>query len=331
MARVIAGLASSHALALLQPDEWERRRQMTRGNFERRYGAVPPERPEIDDETLETNQARHKQLHGMLQHLRQRIAELRPDTIVLLGDDQDENFREDNLPQFAIYTGDHVKIEGQDPHQPASHGAVAEMISYPCDTTLSRAIHEGMVEDGFDLASSNKLADDRLRSHAHVQILRYMDLVDHPVPVVPIFVNAIHLPAPTPARCFDFGAGLRRVIEAQPCDQRVLVYASGGLSHYTAGFPWESYQGPATLGYIDADFDRRVVDWMQQGRGSQVRTLTSADVLNSGNIEMRQWIVLMGVLGDGVAPTKLVYEPFFRGLMGMAAGAWELEKQAATV
>src|SRR4051812_30490204 len=144
MARIIAGLASSHALALLQPDDWERRRSMTRTNYERRYGAVPPERPEIEGETLETNRERHKQLHGALQHLRQRIAELRPDTIVLLGDDQDENFREDNLPQLAIYTGEQIKIEGQDHHQSAGHGAVAEMISYPCDAALARAIHEGM-------------------------------------------------------------------------------------------------------------------------------------------------------------------------------------------
>ena len=330
MSRIIAGLASSHALALLKPNEWDERRGITRHHYERRYGSVPPERPEIEAETLATNEERHRQLHGALQHLRQRIVELKPDTIVLIGDDQDENFRPDNLPQFAIYTGEQVKIEAQ-PRQPfAEPGSVPEMRSYPCDMALSRAIHEGMVETGFDLASSNRFAEDRLLSHAHVQILRYMDLLDHPVPIVPVFVNAIHVPAPPPSRCYAFGEGLRRVIEGQPGDKRVLVYASGGLSHYTAGYPWPNYQGPATLGYIDVNFDRRVVDWMQRGQGSQVRTLTSADVLNSGNIEMRQWIVLMGVLGD-VAPSKLVYEPFFRGLMGMAAGCWELEADRAAV
>jgi len=325
MARIVAGLASSHALALLQPDEWERRREMTRKNYERRYGAVPDERPEIDGETLATNQDRHKRLHSALQHLRQRIAELRPDTIVLLGDDQDENFREDNLPQFAIYTGDSVQTEAQDPHASASHGAVAEMIGYPCDAELSRTIHREMVEDGFDLASSNQLADGRLRSHAHVQILRYMDLLEKRIPIVPIFVNAIHVPAPTPARCYQFGESLRRAIEAGADGKRVVVYASGGLSHYTAGFPWPDYQGSATLGYIDVDFDRRAVDWMAEGRGSQLQTLSANDILNSGNIEFRQWIILQGVLGD-VPPSQLVYEPFFRGLMGMAAGCWELEK-----
>ncbi len=297
MGRIVAGLASSHALALLEPDEWETRRGMTRANYQRRYSEVPPERPEIEGETLDSNRERHKRLHGALSHLRQRLAELRPDTLVLIGDDQDENFRPDNLPQFAIYTGDSVAVADREGHgadaDPANHPK-----PYPCDATLSRAILDGMVEEGFDLASSRKM--DRLRSHAHVQVLRYMDLQ---VPIVPIFVNAIHVPAPTPARCYAFGEALRRVIEAQPDSKRVAIYASGGLSHYTAGFPWPDYQGPATLGYIDVDFDKRAVDWMATGQGSQLRTLTSKDVLNSGNIEMRQWIVLMGAMGD-VKPSQ---------------------------
>src|SRR5581483_5280658 len=161
------------------------------------------------------------------------------------------------------------------------------------------------------------------RSHAHVQILRMLDPTAQ-IPIVPIFVNAIHVPAPTPARCYQFGAGLRRVIERQPDTKRVALFASGGLSHYTAGFPWPHYDGQATLGWIHVDFDRMAVGHMAEGRGSELRKLTSKDLLDSGNIEMRQWIVLMGALGD-VPPTELVYEPFFRGIMGMAAGCWDLE------
>lgn len=332
MARIVAGMASSHALALTPPDQWDLRRQVTRQNYERRYGVLPPERPEIDGETPEANAERHQRLYGALERLRERIDQLRLDTIVLVGDDQDENFREDNLPQFAIYTGEAVKIEPRrGSHAPTIRGEVDGAVWYPCDSALARAIHEGMVEAEFDLASCARFPEDRLLSHAHTQVLSYMGLLASPVPMVPIFVNAIHVPAPTPARCYRFGVALRRVLERDPDDRRVLVYASGGLSHYTAGFPWPHYQGQATLGYVDVEFDRRVVGWMQEGHGSRVQTLTNRDLLDSGNIEMRQWFVLMGVLGDGVPPVELVYEPFFRGIMGMAAGYWELERQAPTV
>jgi hypothetical protein len=43
---------------------------------------------------------------------------------------------------------------------------------------------------------------------------------------------------------------------------------------------------------------------------------------------MRQWIVLQGALGEA-RPKHLVYEPFFRGVMGMAVGLWELEPALA--
>src|SRR5438309_1659291 len=149
------------------------------------------------------------------------------------------------------------------------------------------------------------------------------------IPIVPVFINAIHVPAPTPHRCYEFGRALRTAIEAQPDNKRVALYASGGLSHYTAGFPWPHYDGPATLGSIAIDFDRRAVDLMAEGRGAELAKLSSRDILDSGNIEMRQWIVLMGALGDA-RPDRLVYEPFYRGLMGMAVGSWELESGHAS-
>jgi len=31
---------------------------------------------------------------------------IKPDALILIGDDQNENFKEDNLPQIAIYLGE---------------------------------------------------------------------------------------------------------------------------------------------------------------------------------------------------------------------------------
>jgi aromatic ring-opening dioxygenase LigB subunit len=314
MGQVVAGLASSHAYTFLEPEAWEGRRQFTRGNYARRYGVEPPERPEVAGEAPEANEQRFRQISDGLHHLRARLEALQPDVLVLIGDDQDENYREDNLPQFAIYTGDSVVA--------ARRGSV-EGTRYRCDSALAEAILEGTVEAGFDLASSKTFADDALISHAHTDVLRFMD-PEGRIPLVPIFINAIHVPAPTPRRCYDFGHALRTVIEAQSDGKRVALYASGGLSHYTAGFPWPHYDGPATLGFIAVDFDRRAVAAMSEGRGAELAKLSSREILDSGNIEMRQWIVLMGAMGEA-RPERLVYEPFFRGLMGMAVGSWDLE------
>jgi hypothetical protein len=313
MGQVVAGFASSHAFALREPERWDATRQMSRGFYKQRYGAEPPERPEIAAETDEENAARYSRLWSVLEGIRSRLHELKPDALILLGDDQDENFLEDNLPQLAIFKGEEIT--------PGRRGMdqVAER-PYRCDAVLAEGILRHMVEDGFDLASSNRLPDDRLKSHAHTQILSFLDL-DPDVALVPIFVNA-HLPAPTPRRCYEFGQGLRRAVEAQTDGKRVALYASGGLSHFPPDFPFRQYSGPGCYGWIDVEFDRALVEHMTAGRGSELAKLTSADLLRSGNMETRQWIALVGAMGD-IPPAQLVYEPFFRGIMGMAAGIWE--------
>ncbi|HEY3117239.1 MAG TPA: extradiol ring-cleavage dioxygenase, partial [Chloroflexota bacterium] len=187
------------------------------------------------------------------------------------------------------------------------------------------ALLVGCVENGFDLASS-KTFPDGLISHAHRDVMRFLD-PQGKVPMVPIFVNAIHVPAPSPRRCFEFGQALRETIEAQPDNKRVAVYASGGWSHFTAGYPYEHLEGPHPVGYIAADFDQKLATFVSAGRLSEVTKLSSSDLLNNGDIEFRQWIVMLGMLGD-VAPDQFAYEPFFRGVMGMAVGYWNLENSA---
>ncbi len=59
-------------------------------------------------------------------------------------------------------------------------------------------------------------------------------------------------------------------------------------------------------------------------RGSRLASLTSQDLLDNGEIELRSWIVLLGALGDRPA-SELVYEPFYRANMAMGVAYWELE------
>jgi hypothetical protein len=314
MARIVAGLGSSHAYTFVQPDQWDSRRTFTRGNYARRYGVEPPDRPEVENETLDANQERYGRITAGLEQLRAEFERLQPDAWILIGDDQDENYQEDNLPQFAIYTGEGLKS--------VARGST-DGTRYRCDAALARDILTGCVNSGFDLASSKQFPNDALISHAHRDILTYLDPQAR-VPLVPFFVNAIHVPAPSPGRCYELGQSIRRAVEAHAPDKRIVVYASGGWSHFTAGYPWPHYEGPHTVGSIATDFDRRLAEQVAAGRGSAVQELSSADLLANGGIELRSWCIMLGALGDR-RPNDLVYEPFFRGVMGMAVGYWNLE------
>jgi len=309
MGQIVAAMASSHAYTFTKPETWDERRNRTRGNYARRYGYEPPERPEVAQESFDDDVVRFRNIDAALESLRSHLRELRPDALILIGDDQDENYRTNNLPQLAIYTGSELTT--------FEHGS-----HYRCDADLARAILTTAVESEFDLASSESFGDAGLISHAHRDILRFHD-PEGSLALVPVFVNAIHVPGPTPRRCYEFGRIIRQAVEQSPDEKRVAIYASGGMSHFTAGYPWPHYEGPATVGSICIDFDHELTTAMRDGQSARLAELSSSDLLANGGIEFRQWLVMLGVLGDA-KPRELVYEPFFRAVMGMAVGYWDL-------
>jgi hypothetical protein len=253
--------------------------------------------------------------------LKRIIDESKPDALLVIGDDQNENYTSQNVPQFAIYTGAEAVFFDR---------LFKEEKIYRCDAEIALAILNGTVEGGFDLSFSENFPDNRLISHAHVEPLMRILLPDANVPIVPIYVNAIHPPGPTPARCYAFGQMLGDVIRHHLADKRIAIYASGGLSHFTAGYPWRFYRGSFGYGCISEDFDRKILQWIADGQANKLAELSSAELLDHGEIELRSWIVLAGAVG-AVPARVLAYEPLYRGLMGMAVAQWPLGGRDKTV
>lgn len=313
MGTIVAGFASSHAFTFMEPSTWPQFREKNRASYEKRIGspaAVPAGLAEEDVTDLE---ARFERIRSATRGLRELAIERDLDALVIVGDDQNENLTEQNMPQLAVYTGGAFRTGG--------HFARGDSLYRP-HTQLARTILEHGVESGFDIASIGGFEDDRLTSHAHAQIL---DEVFHDldIPVVIVFMNAIHHPAVPPRRCYAVGEMIRAAVERSGVAERVGIYASGGLSHYTAGYPWSAYEGTMGHGDIDIDFDHKVVDLLNAGQASELADLTSADLLDHGAIELRAWICLAGSLGD-LPPDVLVYEPFYHAIMGMGVASWRL-------
>ncbi len=313
MGAIVGGFASTHALTFMEPSEWDEFRGRIAAAYERRYGIPPKPLPEVVDaiaaESDEANEARYRRIRDAISRLRSEIAALAPDVIVLVGDDQNENFPEGQvLPQIAIFTGDDYELGGR-----------AEGVRVSSSPGLASAILRRAVEDGFDVAFVPSLIDGKLSSHAHYQIIQHV-IGNTSAAIIPVFVNALHQPAPSPARCVSLGESIAKAVQAWPEDTRVAVIGSGGLSHFTSGYPWKDYTGGYAFGSISVDFDRRIVDQMGRGDLGSLRRLTSQDLLDHGNIEFRSWLTVLGTLPGGRIET--VYEPFHRGLMGMAVGTW---------
>src|SRR4051794_24865821 len=109
MGEILAGLATSHAFAFVDPDDWDRQREGNREGFHRRYAFYPPVHPAIAGEDDVSVRERYTRVENALSRLSALVETLQPTALVIVGDDQNENFVEDCLPQLAIFMADEVE------------------------------------------------------------------------------------------------------------------------------------------------------------------------------------------------------------------------------
>jgi 3-O-methylgallate 3,4-dioxygenase len=111
-------------------------------------------------------------------------------------------------------------------------------------------------------------------------------------------VNTYYPPAPSAKRCLQLGGELRRIVEAWPGDVRVVVLASGGLTHTVIDEA------------LDAAFLKALAIYDEAYLASM-----SAAVLIEGTSEIRNWIIAAGAMGRGA---KIVdYVPCYRTDQGV--------------
>jgi hypothetical protein len=168
-----------------------------------------------------------------VEELVQRLA---PDHIVVVYNDHLNYFDLDNYPTLAIGVGSRFR-------QADEGWGQRDLPDLDGDVRWGLHLCEQLVEREFDLTVSQDLAVD----HGVFSWLPYVLRRPWPVPVTPIAVNMIRQPLPTANRLRSLGAALRASVQAFPGDERVLVIATGGMSHQLSG---------SRFGIANADLDR---------------------------------------------------------------------------
>ena len=302
----IMGLGCSHGPIILTPPEvWHKGR-------ERIYARIPGyEKPaqlleELgQDNGLAQDKLDQKKVIESFQVMRDRLHRWNPDVLMVIGDDQAENFLQDNLPPFCLYTGS--EVEGF----PFQRGAARVNLwdappetkfSFHCPDGFSRGMRNFLIRDGFDMASSSALKGwDWGLAHAIINPLVFLD-PEGKFPLLPLFVNCYgeeagpdYPPRPTPRRCYELGQGIRRFLDTR--SERVAVVASSSWSH---SFLAHKFQCRA----IDIEADRRNLDLVRRGQGSKLAELTPEEIQDSGDHEILNWVIALGILGD--RPAEIV-------------------------
>jgi 3-O-methylgallate 3,4-dioxygenase len=297
MAEIVGGLAMSHAPQLmLSPDQW-------RLLHTRSWDPLPV-RPDLERETLEEKWTKWRQCHAAIERLRERLHALAPDTVVIVGDDQHENLLDDNMPPFSVFIGAEVEASTSLRYldQPLSENRAR----YQVDAPLALWITEALLERGFDPAYSRQTRYAGGLGHAFARPLKFL-LPEARYRIVPIMVNTYYPPAPSARRCVQFGQALASALRDYDGAGRVVVVASGGLSHTK----------------IDVALDEGVLAALGANDLCALERLEST-VLVEGSSEIRNWVVAAGALER---PAEVLeYQPLYRAPTGvgcaMGFAAW---------
>jgi aromatic ring-opening dioxygenase catalytic subunit (LigB family) len=174
------------------------------------------------------------------------------------------------------------------------------------DPSFAWPIARSLVRDGFDLTFCQELELD----HGVYSWLPYILDPPWPIKVLPIAVNMLMHPVPTPQRLCALGASLRRAIESDGCDLDVVVLATGGMSHQIHGTrfgltneKWDRY----FLGAIERDLDELLaipMEQIMQAAGTEAAELsmwyTMRAALSSAARTHYSFYTLPAVTGCGV-------------------------------
>jgi 2,3-dihydroxyphenylpropionate 1,2-dioxygenase len=181
---------------------------------------LPPERPGDPGGTFMANAGR----------VREAVSRLAPDAVVVIGPDHFHANFYDVMPPFVLGVEQAVGF--------GDFGSTSGPL--PVAGDLAWAIHSGLVAAGFDVSLSYSLTVD----HGVVQSYE-MATGATTLPMVPLVVNTAAPPLPSLPRCVDLGRALGTAIRASDGDTRVLVLASGGLSHW---LPSNDPRDPSVVG-----------------------------------------------------------------------------------
>lgn len=217
--------------------------------------------------------ASHVAIHEAFALLREEVARLAPDVIVVVGSEHMNSFDYTTFPQTCIGIGTSCSGWGD--------GGVASA-DVPLAGDFAEELLTQGVERGFDLAFS---ANPRL-DHGFMTPLTLLR-PEMDIPIVPVFQNSSTPPLLPLWRCAQLGTLLRDVVDQRSPSERVLLIGTGGLSHWVA---------TPEMGKINSDFDERFLNYVRKGDLDAVLSLRMADVIaeaGNGAPEIRNWVTVM--------------------------------------
>ncbi len=271
-----------------------------------------------DDGVSAAREHRDRLLAGYAR-LRQELDAFKPDIVLIWGDDQYENYKNDCIPAFCVGIYDKVVSK------PFGGGlavfktdqnvwGLSKDAELPirCHYQGARGLAQSLLENGFDTAWSTSLRHPAGLAHSFNNTVIYLDYEQKgfgfPYPIIPFHINCygsqlmktsapvagegkdeISPPSPSPARCFELGRATARFFKDS--QWRVALIGSASWSHGSLT------QKHGRL-YPDLVTDRTRFDQLRGNRFGDWGKLTQEEMEDSGQHEVLNWIALAGAMSE---------------------------------
>ncbi len=220
------------------------------------------------------------------------LAAHKPDAAILIYNDHVTSFFFDRYPTFALSIASEHPIadEGFGPRPlPPVRG----------ESDLAWHLAHALVEDEFDLT----ICQDMPLDHGALTPISAL-WPDHangwPTAIVPIAVNVLQFPVPTPRRLYKLGQALRRAVDSWPQDKTVVVLGTGGLSHQLHG---------ERFGFKNPDWDHEFLSLLETDPEA-LASLRTQDYIERGGAEgaeMVMWLAMRGALSGAARKLHVNY------------------------
>ena len=256
---------------------------------------------------------RERLVHGFREQ-RAAIDEFKPDVVLIWGDDQYENFKEDIIPPFCILAYDEINctpftLKDGSARRNVWNEPAGKVFHYKGHPAARHLVSE-LIEQGIDISYAYKpLHETGGLGHAFINTLLYLDYdrKGFDYPVIPFAVNcygskvirnrvgAIEFenqddpPGPTPKRCMEVGAATVRAFKDSP--YRVALIASSSWSHafLTEKNNWL---------WPDHESDRARFEELKDGNYEAWRRVTTPQIEDAGQQELLNWMCLAGAMEE---------------------------------
>jgi protocatechuate 4,5-dioxygenase, beta chain len=272
-------------------------------------GFLMPHDPLITGGPEQADPGQMKNVLAAYGEIAERARALDATTAIIIGDDHYVMFGPHCLPQMLIGIGD---LEGPiEPWLRIDRGPVENNVP------LARHVMEKGFDEGFDWAVAKVLTLD------HATMVPF-HLVARPAKMktIPVYLACGVEPVIRPRRAHQVGQLLRKAVESFPGDDRVVVFGTGGISHWV---------GEKEMGRVNEEFDRKVLGAVENGDVEALIALDDRTILEQGGngaLEIRNFICAMGAvagLRGRFTGRVICYEP----MPALITGLGFAELQAA--